>query len=319
MATSVQIFLNRTGYATQAFIDQRIHPVIYDVTGINMDDFQKQVHDSIPEFNYENAAWFILQWTVIWLVIIHASVMATPYLMSYASKDIRAVYDKASPFKRLMITCRAIYSPLHLTIANPIIIYGFIYADGKAGTSWFADEHYWETAFDYQKYITIWMFAYVFAETVYIFLSMDYDPKMNQVYAHHLISLVGCVPGIYFGGWVFSQNYLVCLSEITNPCNNIRGLLTDLEIPNGKIYAVNAIVWFISFLWFRTISFTYIIFTKTAFCIDGFACPDYVSGVEGTDMLIIWLCQLVSWSFWALNMVWTWQIGKGILVGAGLI
>ena len=83
--------------------------------------------------------WFLGRWTLIWFFIISASVWATPHVINCLSKKVKAIYDRSSPFKRLMLACRILYSPLHLSICIPAVIYGLIYADGKPGTSWFAD------------------------------------------------------------------------------------------------------------------------------------------------------------------------------------
>ena len=287
--TSVNIgqFLNQTGYMAQGIIDERIHPAIYAVTGIDMDDVQKRVFDSIEPFNAESGMRFLCRWTVIWFIIIAVSAWAIPYVISCISNEIRGIYDKASPFKRLMLACRILYSPLHLSICIPAVFYGLIYADGKPGTSWFADEHYWITAYDYQKFFMVWMFAYFLAETVYMTFFLSYEPKMMQVYMHHLISSIAILPGLYFGGWAFSQNYMVTLCEITNPCNNLRGLLLDIERPGGFLWTFNGLVWLFFFFWFRTVLFTYLVFTKTMVCIDGFTCPDYQSSLEGYDVLVM--------------------------------
>ena len=159
----------------------------------------------------------------------------------------------------------------------------------------------------------VWMFAYFLAETCYTTFFMSYEPKMKTVYMHHLISSIAILPGLYFGGWTFSQNFIVTLCEMTNPCNNLRGLLLDIERPGNLIYEVNAVVWFFFFFWFRTVLFSYLVFTKMMFCMDGFECPDYQSMLEGYDVLLMRFYQLLSWAFWGLNMVWTWEIFKAVM------
>ena len=47
MAVNVGLYLNNTGYAAQRIIDERIHPAIFAATGVDMDELQKRVHDSI--------------------------------------------------------------------------------------------------------------------------------------------------------------------------------------------------------------------------------------------------------------------------------
>ena len=60
-------------------------------------------------------------------------------------------------------------------------------------------------------------------------------------------------------------------------------------------------------------------FTKTMVCLDGFVCPDYMSGLEGIDLVLMRFQQVLCWVFYFLNLYWTYAIFKGIAVAAGII
>ena len=107
------------------------------------------------------------------------------------------------------------------------------------------------------------------------------------MYLHHLAGVAGTAPGLYFGGWSFVQCYMTCLAEITNPCNQLRGLLTEFDEREGKLWTFNGVAWGFIFFWFRTVFFSYMMFTKTMVCLDGFVCPDYMSGLEGIDLVLM--------------------------------
>ena len=128
--------------------------------------------------NVENGLKFLFVWIFIWFIIISSSKFFTPYVLSILSRKWRETYDKSDDFKKLMISWH-VNALVHLGIAIPTVFYGVIYADGKPGTSWFADEHYWHTAFDYQKYFIVWTCSYFLAEAAFMFIFIENTPLIQ--------------------------------------------------------------------------------------------------------------------------------------------
>lgn len=317
------IALRQFGNDVQCFIDESVHPSIKATTGIDMDDVEARVHAAIPPFDFRNGCAFFVIGIVFWECVSYVAKRSTPHLCGLFGH--RRKYEKMSPSKQRAVRW-SVAAWFQCSLTVPAVLYGMVYADGTPGTSWFAEGDYWNTAFDYQKYFLVWMCSYFVGECVFMYASSAADDDeavaARDLYLHHLTGVVGPVSGLYLGGWPLIQCYVVCLAEATNPCNNLRVILSEFGAArDSALWIANGAAWLIAYVWFRLLLFSYLLFTKIAMCVPGFVCPDYVSDHPegGFDRVVLRVQQALSWVFYALNLYWTVLIVKGVLVACGVM
>ena len=85
---------------------------------------------------------------------------------------------------------------------------------------------------------------------------------MVQTYFHHITGMIGCLMGIYFGGYIGSVVHLTTITELSTFNVNNRVLLSLLDQNNTFIYMFNGIVMTITFFLMRVVYYSWILAVK---------------------------------------------------------
>jgi len=93
-------------------------------------------------------------------------------------------------------------------------------------------------------------------------IQRDFSSGTAQTYFHHILGIVGCIFGIYFGGFLTVTSSVSAITEMSTPFVNFRYMLYDLEIRTGSLYLVNGTLMTLSFFIFRVVFQTWLVVYK---------------------------------------------------------
>ena len=116
------------GNAIQNFLDSKVHPALFQATGIDMDELQKNVFENIPPANKQNGFVFTGAMLLFWLLYIswlHNGGTRLIFKMFGFEKEFDK-FDFAQRCK-VVIICT---SQLNVMFWLPLFPYALLYADG---------------------------------------------------------------------------------------------------------------------------------------------------------------------------------------------
>ena len=93
---------------------------------------------------------------------------------------------------------------IHAFISCAGAVYGFIYADGVEGTTWFHCNWYKLNMFDVQKYLNMVTAGYYAFEILFLLLVSERRKNWKTLLFHHVNSLTGNLLGVYLDGFLGS-------------------------------------------------------------------------------------------------------------------
>ena len=139
---------------------------------IDMDQFQKRVHDHLPKYDFQTAlATLVVSvffWAAVFLVLHYLIVLP---LMSSLRKSFPSTrYFLEMSAKDKMWYTSHIHGSVHAIISMMGSIYCFIYADGQQGTTWFHCNYYKLHTFDIQRYLNTVSAGYLVYDVIFITL-----------------------------------------------------------------------------------------------------------------------------------------------------
>lgn len=278
------------GNFIQRFLDNRVHPALLQVTGIDMDELQLYVFENIPAPNIQNGLIFTGTMVLFWLVYISwlHNGGARMIFRAFGFESEYGNFDFAQRCK-IVIICT---SQLNVMIWLPLFSYSLLYADGKKGTNFLNSEAYMTTAYDFMIFYQMIQISEHLAETLYYLYFIGLPKKLGdaafQMYMHHVIAIIMMCSTNYVGGPVFSFIFFVGVCEATNTPNFLRDLLGSfLNMKESRLYFWNGLTFFVSFFWFRVVPQTYVVFTKINFSIPGFFTPSLIEGLNSTEIALV--------------------------------
>ena len=183
-------------------------------------------------------------------------------------------------------------SQLNVFIFLPMHTYGLLYADGQKGTNIFTSDAYMTTAFDFQRYGISILLGHLLSEIVYDFYAFDIVKAVKTrsphffMLLHHVVGAYGLIVNLYYGGVIFTLNYLLLLIELTNTNNHIRMLTSSFDLQDTLLYKLNGVALTIVYFIFRVCWLTFIMFTTGLFSsCPGFKSFDITIGLTPMELL----------------------------------
>lgn len=173
------------------------------------------------------------------------------------------------------------------------------------------------TVYDFHNRITIWepyvefSIGYLLYDT-YLMFTINTSRSNNEILLnllHHVFVLIlsyytVCV--FYYGS---SVNVIAFLSELTAPFTNVRWILKNVYGgTDTKLYLINGIFIFITFLLFRVMSLGYCMYI--IFIIQ----PSISGGYTGynLDGYLGYLCDPTMICFYTMNLYWFTKVCEGL-------
>lgn len=155
------------------------------------------------------------------------------------------------------------HGTIHSFFAVLAAIFGFIYADGQYGTTWFHCNYYKLNMFDSQKYLLMISMGYMLQNFVMCLrTSTSLDTPTLQLFLHHLLCISGTLLALYLGGFFGSCSQVTFIVEASTVFVNLRQILAMHRLDDGLLYKLNSLVMTVAFFVFRVCFFYYMVFWK---------------------------------------------------------
>lgn len=153
-----------------------------------MDYIQAYVYQTIPQLTFGQALLFFMYMMVVWFFSFLSFYLVTPVMIQFLGScfPILNKFNSLDRVKKLQLTIILNASFVNMLL-HAAVIYGLLYANGIKGKSWFNDNKYRETAYDFQIYTTLSMLAFFAVETIVLPMYLPYK-KYIEVVIHHLLS-----------------------------------------------------------------------------------------------------------------------------------